>query len=265
MKKTLLIFLLTLMVLLSFAGCGDDGASSNNGGTPDENGTSGFTFVDTVNDYDRVDTETAENFTVSSKKYDYENSNVVLLSVENHGDSNCTVTVGMTYCDEAGTELKTESQIFDGFAAKWQKYFLFDPGITFSNYRYTVSTEDYTGECYGKTFTIRYNGLKEDRVWADEETGFVKGILGDIRYKYEYSEILDFSFDVVFFDNSGKIFKIFNGVKQKNVPPGEEHWYPGELVYGTEKSVEWPDNLKGETSGIIIFNSIVPNGEELSR
>ena len=262
MKRIFILLLVFTSVLVS--GCSSNGASDG-GDTPDEKGTSGFTFVDTVKDYDKVDTEAAENFTVSSKKYDYGDSNAVLLSVENHGDSNCTVTVGVTYCDEAGTELKTESQTFDGFAAKWQKYFLFDPGIAFSSYRYTVSTEDYTGECYGKMFTTRYNGLKEDRVWADEETGFVKGILGDIRYKYEYSEILDFSFDVVFFDNSGKIFKIFNGVKQKNVPPGEEHWYPGELVYGTEKSVEWPDNLKGETSGIIIFNSIVPNGEELSR
>jgi len=262
MKKSIFSILLISFMLHTLIGCSNTQIPTN---TPDDttggDNSSAPAFVDVIKDYDTVDETSTDGFVIKSKKYDYEENNVVLLNVENHSEENYTVTVDMTYYDDAGNEIVKESQFFEGFDANWQKYFIFKPGRAFSSYKYTLTTEDFNGECYGKTFTFRFDGLEENRVnLGKDENGVAKGmgrgIRGKFLYKIEYSESLDHWLTAVFFNNKGEIYHIYEISKIGNKPSYMENEFSRALVLGTANSVEWPEELKGETSGILILNNI---------
>ena len=262
MKKHLSILLLISLLLVSTVSCNNIETPQNNpSDTTATNSDSTPVFTDPIKDYDTVDDLSTEGFVIKSKKYDYEDNNVVIMNVENQSKNNYTVTVDMTYYDDAGNEIVKESQFFEGFDANWQKYFIFKPDRAFSSYKYTLTTEDFNGECYGKTFTFRFDGLEENRVnLGKDENGVAKGmgrgIRGKFLYKIEYSKSLDHWLTAVFFNNKGEIYHIYEISKIGNTPSYMENEFSRALVLGTANSVEWPEELKGETSGILILNNI---------
>ena len=252
MKKSLSVILLISLMLLTLIGC-------NNTDTPADD-TTAPTFVDAIEEYDKIDETSTEGFTVKAKKYDYEENNIVLLSVENHSKNNYTVTVDMAYYDAGGNEITKESQSFEGFAANWQKYFMFKPDRAFSSYEYKITTEDFDGECYGNTITYKYDGVKEDRGFLGtyengEPIGMGRVIWGRIPFKYEYPGILDILYYGIIFDNKGEICAIGSGMSYMESPYIEQS-FSIKLVLGTKDSVEWPENLKGETAGIFILDKM---------
>ena len=252
MKKFISVILMISFILLTLIGC-------NNTDTPADD-TTAPTFVDVIKDYDKIDDSSTEGFTVKAKKYDYEENNIVLLSVENQTESNYTVTVDMIYYDDGGNEIIKESQSFEGFAANWQKYFMFKPDRAFSSYEYKITTEDFDGECYGNTITYKYDGVEESRahLGVDEngnDKGMGKAIWGRIPFKYEYPGILDILYYGIIFDNKGEICAIGSGMSYMESPYIEQS-FSIKLVLGTKDSVEWPENLKGETAGIFILDKM---------
>ena len=245
--------LLISFILLTLIGCSNQ--------TPDDTDNDPTpTFVDVIKDYDKIDDSYTEGFTVKAKKYDYEENNIVLLSVENHSKNNYTVTVDMAYYDAGGNEITKESQSFEGFSANWQKYFMFKPDRAFSSYEYKLTAEDFDGECYGNTITYKYDGVEESRahLGVDEngnDKGMGKAIWGRIPFKYEYPEILDILYYGIIFDNKGEICAIDSGMSYLESPYIEQS-FGIRVVLGTKDSVEWPENLKGETAGIFILDNI---------
>ena len=99
---------------------------------------------------------TPNGFAVKAKKYTFEGNNLLLLYTENNTNNNYTVSVVVTYYDETGKSLKNETETFEGYAAGYQKYFLFNPGITFDSYTYKVIPEEYSGECYANYIDIEF-------------------------------------------------------------------------------------------------------------
>ena len=260
MKKSISVILLISLMLLTLIGCNNTDTPADD--TTDDNNNSAPAFVDPINDYDKVDDSSTDGFVIKSKKYDYEENNVVIMNVENQSENNYTVTVDMTYYDDGGNQITKESQSFEGFSANWQKYFMFKPDRAFSSYEYKLTTEVFDGECYDKTFTFDDNVVvKEGRVTLGEDEngidkGLGRGILGFIKYKYDYPQLLEFWLTAVFFDKNGEIYYISTMSKEINEAPYMENEFCRELVLGTKDSVEWPEELKGETSGILILNNI---------
>ena len=260
MKKTLSVLLLLSLMFLSFTACSNTGAPTNTpGDTTDGDSGPVPAFVDQIKDYDKVDDSSTEGFVIKSKKYDYEDNNVVIMNVENQSENNYTVTVDMTYYDDGGNEITKESQSFEGFASNWQKYFLFQPNKSFASYEYTLTTEEYGGECLGNKFTYKFAGVKEDRgVIAYDEISVTYGriIFGSFLYSYDYPELLGYKFTPIFFDNKGDLFSIVKVGSQGNEPPNLEQEDLAKLIIGTKDSVEWPEELKGETTGIMVLEKI---------
>ena len=257
MKKSISVVLLIAFTLLTLFGCNNTDTPTN---TPDDTDNDPTpAFVDVIKDYDKIDDSSTEGFTVKAKKYDYEENNLVLLSVENQTENNYTVTVDMTYYDDGGNEITKESQSFEGFAANWQKYFLFKPDKAFSSYEYKLTTENFSGECLGNKFTYKFAGVKEDRgVIAYDEISVTYGriIYGSFLYSYDYPELLGYKFTPILFDNKGDLFSIVKVGSQGNEPPNLEQEDLAKLVIGTKDSVEWPEELKGETTGILVLEKI---------
>jgi len=260
MKKSISFILLTTFILFTLFGCSNIDTPTN---TPDDttagDNSSEPAFIDPIKDYDTIDETSAEGFVIKSKKYDYEDNNVVIMNVENQTENNYTVTVDMIYCDDGGNEITKESQSFEGFASNWQKYFLFQPNKSFASYEYTLTTEEYGGECLGNKFTYKFAGVKEDRgVIAYDEISVTYGriIFGSFLYSYDYPELLGYKFTPIFFDNKGDLFSIVKVGSQGNEPPNLEQEDLAKLVIGTKDSVEWPEELKGETTGILVLEKI---------
>jgi len=247
MKKTLFVFILIFTLLISMVSCNNTDVSVNN---PID--------TDPIESYDKDDISVTEDFITKAKKYDYNDGNVVILSAENQSDKNYTVTVDMTYYDEAGQQVAAETQTFEGFSSNWQKYFLFNPGKAFSSYEYKISTEEFNGECYGNKFTIYFKTLKEDRsAIMDGYTlaGWGKAIYVNYVCKYEYSETLDYICTPIVFDNKGEIYYIGPTAKRKNVPPYSDNLEMHVIFEENKESIKWPEELKGDTNGILILNA----------
>lgn len=82
-------------------------------------------------------------FVVSEKKYDYKDSNMMLLYVENQTNRNFRVTINGKYLDEKGNVIEEETQTFDAFPAGWSNHFIFYPRRAFDSFTYELETESY--------------------------------------------------------------------------------------------------------------------------
>lgn len=258
MKKSLSVLLFISLIIVSLISCNTAESPQNNPG--DTTATDSTpTFTDPINDYDTIDETSTDGFTIKAKKYNYEENNVVLLSVENQSENNYTVTVDLTYYDDTGKEITKESQSFEGFAANWQKYFLFKPDKAFSSYEYKLTTENFSGECLGNKFTYKFVGVEENRgpiEYHETEATYGRIIYGHFSCKYEYSESLEYLLTGIYFDNKGEIFYIAPMRMVGGRQPYEEDDFNQQLVIGNKDSVEWPEELKGEVNGILILNNI---------
>jgi len=261
MKKTLSVLLLLSLMFLSFTACSNTGAPTNTpGDTTDGDSGPVPAFVDPIKDYDTVDETSIDGFTVKAKKYDYKENNVVLMNVENHSENNYTVTVDMTYYDDGGNEITKESQSYEGFSANWQKYFAFDPGIPFSSYDFTVTTEEYSGECYAQYVDISFGQLEEalTEVEGDTVTKY-PSIISTCYPKNSSGYQLMTGYHLVVIDNTGKIF--FSGSRGKKLiaPYAKGDNYSNILILQClEGDLVWPEEIKDGVLGICAVESVTP-------
>ena len=255
MRKSTSFILLIIFILLATFGCSSTEVSSND--------TTGPTFVDPIKDYDTVDETSAEGFVIKAKKYVYGENNAVILSAENQRDKNYTVSINMTYYDDAGNEITQESQLYESFAANWQKYFAFDPGIPFSSYDFTVTTEEYSGECYAQYVDISFGQLEEtmleswDRIekYGDYTTKFPT-IISTCYDKNSSGYQLKTGYHLVVIDNTGKIF--FIGSSGAMIAPYAkgDNYSNIEIIQFLEGDLVWPDELKKDVLGIIVLDNV---------
>lgn len=255
MKKYLSVLLLISLLLVSMVSCNNVETPQNNpSDTTATNSDSTPVFTDSIKDYDMVDDSSTEGFIIKAKKYKYEDNNVLLLNVKNTTKTNYSVSVSVDFCDSTGNTVKTESQTFEGYAAGYEKLFLFEPQITFDSYTYKVTVEEYTGECYAQHVDVWFDKLYEEFMYIDPSdvtkhpTAYARCNVNNLS-----GTDLIMKGKFVLIDNTGKIFKItsLNGkisitTQYKDV----------EVSYSRENDTALTEELKGKVSGICIIDSI---------
>ena len=78
-----------------------------------------------------------------------------MLNVTNQNTDNYSVKVEGYYLDANGAVLKTETKFVEGYAAGYVKDFLFNPGIAFDSFKFTLTAEKFSGECYEDDFYMK--------------------------------------------------------------------------------------------------------------
>ena len=80
----------------------------------------------------------------------YEDRNVAVVSVENHSTQALTVHIDGLCENTLEGKTKSITRSFEGFAAGWQNYFIFDPKAEFDEFSYEINFEYYDGETYAR-------------------------------------------------------------------------------------------------------------------
>ena len=195
MKKLFVLFLALLLCLIAVAGCntpptqslpgisdkdtppkppitdddydiiiGGDSSGENNppvDNPPENNPSENNPPVDNPPVDNPPTTEAPEGsqvptgFVAKQKKYNYGENNIVMLNVTNQNTDNYSVKVEGYYLDADGKVLKTETKFVEGYAAGYVKDFLFNPGIAFDGFKFTLTAEKFSGECYEDDFYMK--------------------------------------------------------------------------------------------------------------
>lgn len=197
------------------------------------------------------------DFVTKYKTYTYEGNNLAIIKLENHTTQNYTVTINAKYLDATGNELKAETQTFEGFPAGWENHLMFKPDIQFAKFTYTVSLNAFNGECAISANSKEYfTGLKEKKAVID-----ALGMAGDhTKYPTIAGEFISENMKniyhhryLIIIDNTGEIYAIqFQKVTYSTDYETTSAPY---LLQTTEKTIVWPDELKGNVSGIVAIQS----------
>ncbi len=170
MRKVLVSVLLLAVALTVFAGCSEEGESSDLNLYSEASYDNESKFIPSEESKEASSSESnasgEENtplsgeFVVKDKKYTFEGNDLVIVSVENQTNKNYSVTVTGTYLDKDGNVLKTETQTFNQYSAGYSNRFLFYPAMPFDKFTYTVTTEEIERPFYAKNVTYQFNGLQ---------------------------------------------------------------------------------------------------------
>ena len=197
------------------------------------------------------------DFVTKYKTYSYEGYNLAIIKLENHTTQNYTVTINAKYLDAAGNELKGETQTFEGFPAGWDNHLVFKPDIQFAKFTYTVSLNVFNGECAlsanSKAYLKRlYEGPMFIRELAMNKGDYTK--YPSILAEFELVNCKNLSINMwqIVFDNTGKIFFI-TYLEAEISNASSTKVYP--LLQTTEKTIAWPDEIKGNVTGIVAIQS----------
>lgn len=221
---------------------------------------------------DMVQGETTEDgFTVKFKKYDYQGNNLVIMHVENKTDKHYTLTVNGQYLNADGSVKQTESKTFEGFAAGFANYFIFDPHTVFDGFDYTIEFEPYAQDPASAYLSM--NGVVLDFMkWKGHYGELAQTYVGVCSYFYmthTYSERLHYGADFMVLDKNDEICFVDTQLMETNIPPLKDG-QDSKTAYGTlrfmfyDENVLWedvddyvlPDELNGEITGIVAYKWI---------
>ena len=164
-KKVLSVVLLLAVVLTAFAGCNEEGESSDLNIYSEASYDNESKFIpgeeSKAGEVSDEEVLTGE-FVVKDKKYTFEGNDLAIVSVENQTNKNYSVTVTGTYLDKDGNALKTESQTFDQYSAGYSGYFLFKPDMQFDKFTYEFKPEETDGPFYAKDIVFNFKGLSDE-------------------------------------------------------------------------------------------------------
>ncbi len=252
MKNIRILCLLLLISLL--VGCAS---------APNKTESTGALFisaepVESFDEESRVYQETLSeetpdgSFLVKQKKYSYHEKDLILLEVTNETDRNCTVTVTGSYLDKDGNVLKTETQTFEGFAAKYQTYFLFMPKINFDSFSYEIALTPYAGECLAAEINI-LDGKRRIDMWKTGNT--MHQLIASIEYQNKSDRPLTAALTCILFDKHSEIYHIcMPGIKE--APAGGTAGPSVKLyVQYTENEFVYPERLERDYVDVLAFVS----------
>ena len=267
MKRGLTVVLLLAVVLTAFAGCSEEGESSDLNIYSEASYDNESKFVPSEeskgNESSDEEAFTGE-FVVKDKKYTFEGNNLVIVSVENQTNKNYSVTVTGTYLDKDGNVLKTETQAFDQYSAGYSGYFLFKPDLQFDKFTYEFKSEESEGPFYAKDMTFKFNGLNERDYYVQEQVE--KGdytmypvIMSSVSFEYKGDTPIEVYTKWLLLNEKDEIIAVFS--KSVLVEPNEtfEAYFNNVLYYTLEGDLVWPEGWDGKLQAIPIFEDIVLN------
>lgn len=245
MKKTTL--LLTILLALSlFVGCGDSTANNKT-----EDTTAPITTSPDSGE------EISDPITVSGNKYTFEDKDVLILKAANVSSTTCNVALNVTYLDEQGNEIKTETKKFTGFAAGWENNFLFTPKITFHDYKCEVETWDFSGETVVDKIIFENLGLEESDKATDENKNPANGIRLLGHFTQSSNGNIKIAFDIIVIGSDNKVYKVFSN-DEYSIGTNPNMGYMVQTLYYThEDTVVWPEELKGDVTVVFALKDIV--------
>lgn len=281
MKKLTALLLAMLFTCCTMISCDKDApheASNSNETTQSE--TSAPT-EDIIKDYDQDDSQ--QGFTIYGKKYYYKGNSfndqytgysegdVLLLTVTNETDIDYKARVKITYLDENGEKIQTQSKSFNQFIAGYKNYFLFQPGKEYASYTceltLTELTEEEKAEILVDKLTYTFEGLRE-KIMPDAEKVFAEGVKVDVptilgKVKMTFSEEVPRKYVnglFVLFDNTGDIYFIDTCGRPTHAAGGFQiEWTQDPYIYFDREhraKAEWPEELKGELTALMFPTSV---------
>ena len=260
MKTKILCLFLSILFVLTLAACGDTPADTTPSGS---DSTPGSNIP--ASNYYRItgDTKMEQGFQLTGKKYTYKNKDCLLVDVENQTDKNYTVSLRVHYFDEEGNEIKSQKQVFTGWAAGYQKYFFFQPSINFAAYTYTLELTEYTGECYAQEYIAAVSShIKEYKDYNSDHPVEYRALGIRVESKNISTQALVIKGYFIILDKNGDIHFISSSGSHTQQPISED-WTTCTLPYSvpySEKLV-WPEELKGEIYSVACITSVEKRGD----
>lgn len=266
MVKKIPLLLAVILLLSVFSGCGKESIDEST------------IRNDPITNYDNetvVAVEGKKNgMLVKEKKYEYNGENVEILSVENQTDEAYTIRINGYFLDEDGNKITALSKTFEGFAAEYQDYFVFQPGVKYDSFSCELTAENFDGETLanyiipGTKWTAELGWDLSDGTRTNNEDFDVNKAYEYERYvivmatctglKYTYSGTLDVFFDRVLFDNNGDIYMIDTFCKRlsggADLP--QKFLFFTDTLWKDKNKYVLPEELQGERGAIISVTSI---------
>jgi len=248
MKKISTLMPLLLYVFFALTGCSDHDKYE----------------IESYDEESRIIVENSETtlsgeLIVKEKKFSFEGNDIMLLDVTNETNEACSITVNASFFDKSGAVLTTEAQTFDQFYPGYQNYFIFEPKIPFADFKYTISTEPYTGACYSKNFEMTLYEICEDERWPvdNEMKELQHAILGTVKTKNTGQENVYYECRWLLLSSEGEIVRIITS--HSSVNAGIEDYFSVPLYCAPHEEFVYPEELKGEVQFLVALKSIRKN------
>ena len=209
-------------------------------------------------------TEEDTAFLVKHKIYAYEENNIVIVDITNETETDYNFTITGNYLNDDGEVLKAETKSFM-FPADYQKYFLFQPGIPFSEFTYTVEMTETTETCFAKYLSLKFKGVRETVMTSDEpgdDYTFYPSIIAETSSSYVGQEniLVGFHLTWLIFDEDDQLLSIFGNLESY------KSYYPNPsfdgassyIVYQTKKDKIEPEISKkysGKIRAIVVVGN----------
>ena len=214
----------------------------------------------------------AGGIVIKQKKYDYNGHHIIIMSVENQTKKDYTITINGSYFEANGTMIQQESKTFKGFASGYQNYFVFNPGMQFDHFEYTLTTESFGGIAFSKYLkTMDPVRITTGKTFINGTGGFFDqahvAVSASFQVANTYDKELFYSAEFVVFDNKGGIYYIDSTLQESSAVPVESGRSPTEyrigryiiytdVLWEDKSSFVLPDELQGDVIGIVCVKSI---------
>ena len=202
--------------------------------------------------------QVASGFVAKQKKYDYGENNIIILNVTNQNEKNYSVTINGFYLDAEGKVIKSETQSVEGYAAGYEKYFIFHPEVAFNNFVFTLEADEFNGDCLLKRISVNFKKFYQGSLQINPKPGepFYPCIYAQFEGDVNSAEDLEIEGIEIIFDASGNIYKI-NKRGRKRLLNGKEYNYMSSKIYheAVEKLV-WPEALGQGATGLFIVTYV---------
>lgn len=226
---------------------------------------------DVIQNYDRESTVTIDGtdgcILVKEKKYDYDGSDVMILSVENQTENAYTMIIKSCFTKEDSTT-EHRVQLFHGFPSGYQNYFVLQPGFRFVDFEYEIVTRPYSKETLAEHISWESDVSVEAQPFTTDLFGksldeYITDFNCYIYRNFEFPENTKISItrDIVIFDNLGEIYIINNQARSYGTVETSEKSSGVENIYGKLLDTPWKDyklpfELKGDVKAIVALKSI---------
>ena len=195
----------------------------------------------------------------------YKGGNIAVVNKKKEKGKDCSVKVSGTYKNADGSSIRTETKIFSGLSNNDNNYFIFNPGITFTDFT-CVTTEINDGAiAYSKFYSFASTGTAN--IPANSMSNIPDSYLEyltepnvGIKTVFTGEENLYIYADILVFDNTGKPIYVgdYHGAGGASVSGRGDHFDFGIPIKCEKKGnkYELPSNLTGELGVIVALTGI---------
>jgi len=217
----------------------------------------------------------SEGFIIKARKFSFRSDRFVIFNVENTSNKNYTVKIRVTYKDKDGKTISSERKTHEGFAAGWQNYYVFNPGINFDSYTYTLTVSEYKGDTYtgyvsSGDLPVKLTIESSGKSWQEFRSNYGKPLKEEKTALYVNFPIVNTSSkklyyvaDYVLFDQNGDILYIDTYQIPGTVSPNssdtviKKQLYLCSETWENKDQAQIPEKYTSGAAGIVAYNSIL--------